>query len=153
MVYFSRPSSAGTYYGMLMSVHPGLRPSATVFRTFLLHALTYQAEILHLTVFLWKFDHVRVSSISVNFFFELCPFWFMEKLLHVMTHWADILQMPLLYCTTDHVWVSSICVNVCRSYDPFGTKNTGNTQFSALFSYIMRYIELKVCIWLCYTLL
>ena len=34
---FIRPSSDGTYYGMVMSV----RPSVTVFRTFLLHALTY----------------------------------------------------------------------------------------------------------------
>ena len=33
------------------SVRPGLRPSVTVFRTFLLHALTYWAEILHMTLF------------------------------------------------------------------------------------------------------
>ena len=51
---FIRPSSDGTYYGMVMSVRPGLRssvrqsvrPSVTVFRTFLLHALRYWAEIL-----------------------------------------------------------------------------------------------------------
>ena len=38
---FIRPSSDGTYYGMVMvcSVRPGLRP--LVFHTFLLHALTY----------------------------------------------------------------------------------------------------------------
>ena len=44
-----RPSSDGTYYGMVMSVRPGLRPA--VFRTFLLHPLTYGAEILHMTLF------------------------------------------------------------------------------------------------------
>ena len=63
---FIRPSSDGTYYGMVMSVRvsvrptlrpisvrpcvrPGLRPP--VFRTFLLHALTYWTEILHMTLF------------------------------------------------------------------------------------------------------
>ena len=50
---FIRPSSDGTYYGMVMSVRvsvrPSIRPSGLrlsglrppVFRTFLLHALTY----------------------------------------------------------------------------------------------------------------
>ena len=38
-----------------------------VFRTFLLHALTYRAEILHMTLFYCSTDQVRVSSISVNF--------------------------------------------------------------------------------------
>ena len=42
--------------------------------------------------------------------------------------------MTLLYCTTDQVWVSSISVKFCGSYAPFVTYNTGNTQFSALFS-------------------
>ena len=32
----------------------------------------------------------------------------------------------------------SICVNFCRSYAPFGTWNTGNTQFSAFFSYMLQ---------------
>ena len=39
------------WYG---DVRPGLRPSGLrppVFRTFLLHALTYWAEILHMTLF------------------------------------------------------------------------------------------------------
>ena len=50
---------------------PGFRPSVTVFRTFLLHALTYWDDILHVTFFLWTFDQVRVSSTSVRF----CNFW------------------------------------------------------------------------------
>ena len=57
---FIRPSSDGTYYGMVMSVRPSVRPglrpsvrpSVTVFRTFLLHALRYWAEILYNTL-LW----------------------------------------------------------------------------------------------------
>ena len=63
---FIRPFSDGTYYGMVMSVCPGLRPSVhlsgvsicpsispsvTVFGTFLLHPFTYWAEILHMTLF------------------------------------------------------------------------------------------------------
>ena len=39
----------------------------TVFRTFLLHALTYWAEILHMTLFYCTTDKVRVSSICVNY--------------------------------------------------------------------------------------
>ena len=61
--------------------------------------------------------------------------------------------MTLFYCTTDQVWVSSICVNFFRSYAPFGTMNIGNTQFSAFFSYMLLHIELKFCIWLCFTVL
>ena len=47
----------------------------------------------------------------------------------------------------------SICVNFCRSYAPFWTLNTRNTQFSTLFSYTLWHIELKFCIWLCFTVL
>ena len=53
------------------SVRPPGTPSVTVFRTFLPHALTYWTEILHslhVTFFLWTFNQVRMSSISVNFY-------------------------------------------------------------------------------------
>ena len=46
----------------------------TVFRTFLLHALTYWAEILHMTLFYCTTDQVRVSSICVNFYGSFAPF-------------------------------------------------------------------------------
>ena len=58
LVIFIRPSSDVTYmyYGMVMSVRPSgspsVRPSVTVFRTFLLHALIYWSEILCITLFL-----------------------------------------------------------------------------------------------------
>ena len=39
----------------------------TVFRTFLLHALTYWAEILHMTLFWCTTEQVWVSSLCVNF--------------------------------------------------------------------------------------
>ena len=38
-----------------------------VLRSFLLHALTYRAEILHMTLFYCTTDQVRVSSLCVNF--------------------------------------------------------------------------------------
>ena len=46
----------------------------TVFRTFLLHALTYRAEILFMTLFYCTTDQVPVSSISVNFWWSYTPF-------------------------------------------------------------------------------
>ena len=46
----------------------------TVFRTFLLHALTYWAEILHMTLFNCTTDQVWVSSIRINFCRSNAPF-------------------------------------------------------------------------------
>ena len=43
------------------------KKKTTVFRTFLLHALTYWAEILHMTLFYCTTDQVRVWSIRINF--------------------------------------------------------------------------------------
>ena len=55
----------------------------TVFCTFLLHALTYWAEILHMTLFyctVCTTDQVRVASICVIFYrsYLVCPFWNLE---------------------------------------------------------------------------
>ena len=91
----------------------------SVFRTFLLHALTYLAEILHMTLFYCTTDQVRVSSICVNICGSYAPFWNLEYckytvfrtfLLHPLTYWAESLHITLFFCTTDQVWVSSICV-------------------------------------------
>ena len=46
----------------------------TVFHTFLLHALIYWAQILHMTLFYCTTDQVRVSSICVNFCGSYAPF-------------------------------------------------------------------------------
>ena len=46
----------------------------TVFHTFLLHALTYWAEILHMTLFYCTTDQVRGSSICVNLCGSYAPF-------------------------------------------------------------------------------
>ena len=105
--FYIRPSSDGTYYGMVigsvrLSVRVSVRQSkfSALFSYMLWHI---ELKILHVTFFLWTFDQVRVSSIFDNF---------------------------------------------CWSYAPFETKKTGNTQFSALFSYILWHIRLKFCTWL-----
>ena len=85
----------------------------TVFRTFLLHALTYWAEIWHMTLFYCTTDQVRVSSICVNFCGSYGPFWNVEYwkytvfrtfLLYPLTHWAESLH------------ITSFCFNFCWSY-------------------------------------
>ena len=46
-----------------------------------------------------------------------------------------------------------ISVNFCGSYAPFELQTFTNMQFSAFFSYMLRHIELKFCIWFCFTVL
>ena len=128
---FIRPSSDGTYYGMVMSVRPSVRPSV---RHSFPHFSPTCFEILSWNfVYHFILMHVRSSSNAIDFrqfLRELCPFWtshsykytvFRTFLLHALIYWAEILRMTLFYCTTDQVWVSSICVNFCGSYAPFGT--------------------------------
>ena len=183
---FIRPSSDGTYYGMVMSVRPSVRVSvrqsqfSALFSYMLWHIelkfcmslSSYEHSIkfechqfpsifvgvmpllkikkmeLHsfpqfsptcFDILSWNFAYdfvvlyFRSSSSVVNlrqFLMELCPFWNLEYwkynvfrafLLHALTYWAKILHMTLSYCTTDQVWVTSIYVNFCRSYAPFQT--------------------------------
>ena len=73
----------------------------TVFRTFLLHALTYWAEILHKTLFYFTTDLLRVFLICVNFCRSYAPFGNQNTgntvscayLLCALTYWAEILHM------------------------------------------------------------
>ena len=90
----------------------------TVFRTFVLHALTYWAEILHMTVLLYYRSSLSVVNLH-QFLWELCPFWNVEYwkytvfrtfLLHPLTYWAESSHITLFFCITDQVWVSSIWV-------------------------------------------
>ena len=100
----------------------------TVFRTLFLHALTYWAEILHLTftVLEIKFECCQFPSIFVGVMPLLEPrileyAIFRTFLLHALIYLAEILYMTFFYCTTDQVPVLSISVNFCWSYAPFGT--------------------------------
>ena len=133
MMHVRASSNAIDFRQFLVELCPFLTSNCykyAVFRTFLLHALTFRAEIWHMTLFYCTTEQVRVSTISVNFCWELCPFWNLEYwkytvfgtfLLHALTYWAEILHLTLFYCTTDQVSVLSISVNFCRSYAPFGT--------------------------------
>ena len=119
----------------------------------------------------WNFAHYFVlmyyrSSSNVvtlrQFLKEICLFVNLEYrkyavfrtfLLHASTYWAESLHMTLFYCTTDQIRVSPFCLNFLRSFASFWTENTGNTQFSALFSYMLWHNELKFCIWLRFNVL
>ena len=143
------------WYGdVRLSVHPSVRVSGVSVRQSQFSPTCF--DILSWN-FICHFFLINIRSRS-----RLCPFWnlkywkytvFRSFLLHTLTYCAEILHMTLLCCTTDQVWVSLTCFNFCGSYAPSGTKNTGNTRFSALFSYMLWHIELKFCIWLCFTVL
>ena len=155
---FIRPSSDGTYYGMVMSVRVSVRPFSALFSYMLWHIELKFCTWLCFTVLQIKFECRHFASILkelclfVNLEYRLCAV-FVTFLLHALTYWAQILHKTLFHRITDQVRVSSIYFNSCGSYAPFGTSNTGNTQFSALFSYMLWHIELKFCIWLCFTVL
>ena len=135
---FIRPSSDGTYYGMVMSVRPSVRPGLLELRILEIHSFPH-FSLSCFDILRWNFAYdfvllyYRSSSSVVNlrqFLWELCPFWNLEYwkytvfrtfLLQPLTYWAESLHITLFFCTTDQVWVSSICVNFCGSYAPFGT--------------------------------
>ena len=58
--------------------------------------------------------------------------------------------MTLFYCTTDKVRVSSIFVGVMPLLE---FRILEIHSFSALFSYTLEHVELKVCILLCFSVL
>ena len=57
--------------------------------------------------------------------------------------------MTLFYCTTDQVWVASIFVGVV----PLLELRILEIKSFPHFSYMLWHIELKFCIWLCFTVL
>ena len=80
----------------------------TVFHTFLLHALKYWAEILHMTLSYCTTDEEcrQFASIFVGVMPLLnLEYWiytvFHTFLFTALTYWAEILHMILFYCTTD----------------------------------------------------
>ena len=98
----------------------------TVFRTFLLHPLTYWAEsLLCFSVLQIKFECRQFASIL-----ELCLFSNLEYCKYSFLHFSltrfDILSwnfaqdFNLFYCTTGQLQVSSMGINFCRSNVPFG---------------------------------
>ena len=106
---FIRPSSDGTYYGMVMSVRPGLRPSVrpSVRHSFPHFSPTCFDILIWNFVYHFFFMHIRSSSNAINFrhfLQELCSFStsnsykytvFRTFLLHALTYWVQILYMTL----------------------------------------------------------
>ena len=96
----------------------------TVFRTFLLHALTYWVEILHMTLFYCTTDQVRVSSIFV-WVMPLLELRILEiySFPHFFLTCFDLLSwklhMALFYWNKDQLRLSSICVNFLWELCPF----------------------------------
>ena len=77
MMHVRASSNAINFRQFLMELCPFLTSNCNkyaVFRTFLLHALTFRAESLHMTLFYCTSEQVRVSSISVNFCWSYAPF-------------------------------------------------------------------------------
>ena len=112
----------------------------TVFRTFLLHALTYWAEILHMTLFYCTTDQVWVSSICVNFCGSYAPFWNLEYwkytvfrtfLLHPLTYWAESLHITLFFCTTDCLFLE-LCLFWNLEYCKYSFPHFSLTRFDIL---------------------
>ena len=91
----------------------------TVFRTFLLHALTRWAEILHVTLFYCTTHQVWVSSTCVNFCRSCAPFELRILEIHSFPHFSltcvDIMSWNFAY---DFVLLyyrsSSSVVNLCQ---------------------------------------
>ena len=168
---FMRPSSDGTYYGMVMSVRVSVRPSIRSPSGRSLSACFPHFFPTCFDILSWNFAHDFVlmyyrSSLSVitlrQFLKELCLFVNLEYgkytvfrtfLLHALTYWAEIFHMTFFLCTSEQVRVSYFWVNFWRSYASFGTQNIGNTQISPVSSCMLWHIELKFCTWLCFNVL
>ena len=133
----------------------------TVFHTFLLHALTYWAEILHMTFFnvlQIKLEYCQFASIRVGFMplLEL-RILKIHSFLHFSLTCFDILSWNFAYDFVSLYYRSSSSVVNLHQFlwelCPFWNWKWWNIQFSALFSYMLWHIELKFCIWLCFTVL
>ena len=121
LLYYRSSASVINFRQFLLELCPSWNVENwkyTVFRTLFLHALTYWAEILHLTftVLEIKFECRQFPSIFVGVMPLLEPrileyAIFRTFLLHVLIYQAEILHMTFFYCTTNQVPVLSISVN------------------------------------------
>ena len=133
----------------------------TVFRTFLLHALTYWAEILHMILFHRTTDQVLVPSICVNVCGSYAPLEL--RILEILSfpHFSlacfDILNLNFAYDFVLSYYRSSSSVINLRQclweLWPFWNLEYWKYTVFALFSCMLWHIELKFCIWFCFTVL
>ena len=104
--------------------------------------------------------YYRSSSSVVNFCVSYAPFGtqitenIQFSALFSDMLWLIELQICTWLCFTE-IKINFDCRQFasmfCGSYAPFGTQNTENIQFSALFSDMRWLIELQICTWLCFT--
>ena len=117
-----------------------------------------------MTLFYCITDQVWVSSVSVNFCRSYAPLPLLElKILeiHSFLHFPPTCFDLLTWNFACHFILINIrssssvvnFVDFCRSYATFITENTRNTQYSALFSFMLWHIELKFYVWLYFTIL
>ena len=115
---FIRPSSDGTYYGMVMSVRPGLRPS--VRHSFPHFSPTCFDILIWNFVYHLIFMHVRSSSNAINFRLFLLLFNF--KLLQICSfpHFSptcfDILSSNFVYDFVLMYHRASLCVVILLQF-------------------------------------
>ena len=106
-------------------------------------------------------DQVWVSSISVNFCRSYAPFWNLE---YWNTHFSALFSYMLWYIKLKFcIWLSFTVLQIKFQCCQFPSISVGvmpllerrilEIQFSALFSCTLWHIELKFCIWFCFTLL
>ena len=112
MVWWCPSDSPSVRPTLRPSLRPGLRPP--IFRTFLLHALTYWAEILHMTLFWCTTDQVRLSSLFVNFWRSYASVILEYRLCAVFPHFSptclDILSWNFAYDFVSPYYRSSLSV-------------------------------------------
>ena len=130
-----------------------------------LRILEIQFSTLFSYMLSWNFAYdfvllyYRPSSNVVDlrqFLWELCPFWNLEYwkysfrtfLIHALTYWAEIFHMTLFYYTSDQVRVSSIS-SIFVGVIPLLELRI----LEIVFHTFLLHVELKFCIWLCFTVL
>ena len=120
LLYFRSSSSVVNLHQFLLELCPFWNLEYwkyTVFRTFLLHALTYWAEILHMNLFYCTTDQVRVLSIFEGFM-PLLEHRILK--VHSFPHFSltcfDILSWNFAYDFVSPYYTSSSSVVILRQF-------------------------------------
>ena len=161
-----RPSSDGTYYGMVMSVRPSVRPFSALFLYMLWHNELKFCTWLCFNVLQIKFECRHFASIFIRPSGRIMVWWCPSvrpsgspsaRFPHFSPTCFDILSWNFAHDFVLMYYRSSSSVVNLRQFlwelCPFWNLNYWKYTVFALFSYMLWYIELKCCIWLCFTVL
>ena len=142
----------------ILEIHSFLHWKYTAFCTFLLHALTYWAEILHMTLFYCTTDQVWVLSICINFCACYALFgplntrntqffvFFSYMLWHIELKFCIWICLTVLHIKFECHQFASIFVGVMTLFDLRILEIHSNPHFS---DFMLWHIELKFYISLC----